>query len=575
MNTQIVLVEKEIQKIEESLFDKATIIQNTDQLLSFYFVYLSHYLPILEYAIEYLPEDSLAKIANFGMLIDHLISVKINSVIDLKINDEVCELSERLKKPKTEIAKYFKDLSTSQKIQIASSVLLSSSLTRDFNLTCANSKFNAINKIKIWENLFQQLIDYPALIDSFISKEQINDANHDLEFAKKRIQNKDRSYDYDLTTQWQEITGFTRQKLITVPKFFVGSKIAWLQAKKGLELARCILDKDLKAGENAQLYNDHLISCLENKNVSKNEWAYRNFSSTGPSCDIKNIIDSNISVGEAYLIPADSHTIFVQSSQGIFFLEVSGIFGLYVNPKMKVLINNKYEVPISQDIAAIKAFYDSPSKFIINNIKYLSKPSDSNFYNSLLKDREIINKIIQNVDSFTTKLSITFNGKINKKIANSVSKFTEKGFEGILIYGTIYGLEKIAQSAGLQIESELWSQTRLTITGIIMAALKPVSKKVDDLKKDDQQVNNQTDDIITSFEDKVKKIYQKIEESDKAFNDTFNELNESGLTSLFDLTKNVKEILLSGLSLEEINDELKKYFTSIESGKNYSAQHAV
>lgn len=567
MKNQMVLVEKEIAKIENALVNKAAMVQNMDQLLSFYFTYLSHYMPILEYAIENMPENSIAKLANFGILIDQLSSIKINNVVDLATDLQVREISEKTKKPKSEIAKIFSDISISNKIQVASAVILSSSISRDFSLSTANTKFNALNKITIWSNLFNQLTKYPALIDTFINEELLNEATTDLKFSKDRIQDKSRAYDYDLASDWQHATDFTKKQLLEVPKLFVGAKIAWLQAMKGLELAKCIYYKKKKHGEQALLYNNRLIRLLSNQNVSNNEWSYRNFNSFGPCVNIKKILDHFVNKEKTNVSIVSSNNLFIQTPSIRFFINVSGIYSLYINSSMFVNYEKGVSIPVKNDIGAVLTFHNSPAKFVIDNIRNLSNPEDSSFYSQLLKDKKIIEEIIKDVNSIITKLSITYGNNLNKNVAETVKTVTKNGLEGIVIYGSLFTLEKLAQSVGIDITAELWSQTRLTISGILLGSVQQVSKKAKEISDEEDKQSREkakSEKYELTNEERLEKIYKKIDESKDAFNEAYQELGESGLSLLLQSTQKIKNILLSGLSIEEINKELSNYFDSIK-----------
>ena len=88
-------VERELVKVENALVNKATMIESMDDLLTFYFTYLTHYIPMLEYSVECLPENSIAKLANFGMLVDHICSLKIDNVLATQVETNAIEISKK------------------------------------------------------------------------------------------------------------------------------------------------------------------------------------------------------------------------------------------------------------------------------------------------------------------------------------------------------------------------------------------------------------------------------------------------------------------------------------------------
>ncbi|KPA15569.1 hypothetical protein MHK_004224, partial [Candidatus Magnetomorum sp. HK-1] len=237
------------------ILNKAAMVSNYNSFLHFYFAYLINYVPMLDFAIETLPENSIAKLANFGMLIDHLSTIQLDRVLSLQMDLQAKEISDSTKQPKSIILKRLSNISIAQKVQISSTLLLGSSLSRDYSLSLATSKFNAINQIIAWSNMFGQLSHFPALIETFIDEKLLSKAENDLSKAKNLIQKKDRSYDYILACDWAENVNLSRQVVQEIPKFILGSKLAWLEAMEGLELAKCIIRKDETSGEKALKYN--------------------------------------------------------------------------------------------------------------------------------------------------------------------------------------------------------------------------------------------------------------------------------------------------------------------------------
>lgn len=570
MSNQLSTVQNKINSIEQQLTDQAIMIHDMNQLMGFYFTYLSHYFPLLEFAVENLPENSIAKCANFGMSIDHILSNKINSVVNQSIDLTAKEVSEKVNEPKTEIIKLLEDVSIAQKVQISASLLMSSGITRDINLCTANSKFNALNKIIIWSNVFSWVIRYPSIAEIFVNQAMINQAKEDLKYAKARIEKKDRSYDYDLSGQWHEASGLNRDRVTNIPKCFVGAKLSWLKAMKGLHVAEYLLNNDVKSIEMAISYNNKLIKNLENKNVSQDEWVYRKMDTSGPSCNLLEIIKSTLEGEQALIKVVSSHTILIESKSKRFFVIVPGNFSFYVNATLGIKYNNNATIPLGEDTSTIINFYKSPADFFVRNLNYLSTPEKSDFYLNLKRDVKILDRLKNDPSKIMARLVSTFGDKINKNIAQTIEHVAKRGIDGIILYGLILGFQKIAKSMGFDVDTELWSETRTIIVGILISGLKPFNDYVTKNSQDEfiekvdkvENVDSDSENSLTN-EDKLRRIYEKIDEQRVEFNQTYKEMNEAGLGSLFEITNEIRKILLSGLSLEEINEELKSKYSII------------
>ncbi len=566
MNQQLVRVEAGIQKIQDAILNKAAMVQDANHFLTFYFSYLSVYIPLLEFAVEVLPEDSLARIANFGMLIDHLSTVKLDRALAMHVQRQATELTNKTGRPASEVLALLNDMTIGQKVYIAGSVLQTTAFARDVTLCAANSKFNASNKIVSWANIFGHVLRMPAFADSFIDPEMIQEASKELEDARERVQKQDRSYDRDLSLQWCETLGMSQRVLEEIPKLFVGPKVTWLLAMEGLELARCILEKNREAGERALSYNEKLQSLLSKDTLAASEWSYRDLNSGGPCIDLRGIIKH--SPGRPItLIPVTSQTIFVHTPETQYFLEIPGILPFYTNPNMIVQIGPDLAIPVEHDLDTIILFHKSPALFVCNNLDQLSAPSECALLQRKKQDRALIEKIMSNEASLVVTIGLTYGNRVNKHILDMVGQIAVTSFEGTLLYSLLYGFEKLAQAKGVDLGSEGWSQARLAITAALLAKLRPLATKTQEMNKeghaDRKEKTSQPSPKLTA-EDNLRLLYGKLEESQSAMCKAVEELNDTELTEIMKISAEVRDILLSGLSQEETLQALARYSETLE-----------
>ena len=574
MSVHLARVQKEIRKIEDVIIQRSMIIRDLNDFLGFYFCYLSAYFPLLEYAAELLPEDSLARIANFGMLVDHVSSIQVNRVLSVQADLQAKEISDAIKRPKSEVLALMTDLTMAQKGYISTQLLASSSLGRDLILCAANSRFNALNKIVTWANTFSNVIHLPAFSELFTNSEMFKEASKDLAMAEKRINPKlkTREYDYDLARDWCDILEISEQTIQEIPKFFPGAKLTWLQAMEGLETARYIATREQDAGQKALAYNSKILRLLRNQEIGTDEWSYRRLNSPGPCIDIKSIVDLAAN-GSICLTPVTSQIIFVKSSKRQFFVHIPGIFSFYTNPEMRIRVSKDLTIPISHDVGAIVAFYKDPASFVINNIRTLSKPWESDLLAWKEADRKRIKQIIAEGNSIRAHLSITLSGPINQHIVDFVTQATETSLHGTLLYGLLFGIEKIAEATGIPVSENLWLGPRMVITAALLSRIRGVttSAKTQIEDEDSETQKKISDDSLPlTAEDKISAMYNKIEESEIEMRKSFEELQDAGLTEILDIVSNIRQILLAGLSPEETISKLKDYCESVagESASN-------
>ena len=558
MEQQLVRLEQGIEKIEDGLLDQASMIVTLQDFIKFQFRYLSTYLPILEFAVDALPENSIAKLANFGMLVDHLCSIQIDRVVNSQIDLNAAEIAEKSGKLKSEILVALQDLSISQKLQISASLVTSSSIARDFTLTQGVSHFSPLNRVRLWANVFSNILRFPAIADLYLNEATLLEAESDLSDAQSRVSDQQRGFDNFLAPNWSQDLGVAQRILVETPKFLVGPKVIWLRAMQGLFVSRLVVLGEQMAGKSALLYNEKLQALLQNEIYTSDEWAYRNLDSRGPGCDLPKVVESTGAPKDIKLRVVDSHTILVTSSSKAALVVVPGIFSFYTNPTLMTEVGPGQALPLSNNMNAIYRFYRSPASFVVNNLGRLSSPAESDLLTSVRRDRQKIETLIENSGSIAGRLLVTYGANLSAPVLESTKQLATTGFQGVLAYGLIYSLEQVAVAAGYSTESEPWKSIRTMIAGVLIGKLGPLSERVSNTTAEDYEERERPTAawLGMSTEDRLADLFRRIDESGTSMNEALEEANDEGINEILETSKKIRGLLLSGLSLEEIRTRL-------------------
>ena len=564
MNTQVARIENEIRTVEAAVVQQSMAIRDTNEFLRFYWCYLAAYVPLLEFASEFLPEQSLARLANFGMLIDHISAVQLNRVLSVQTDRQARELIDlRGERAKSEITALMNDVSIAQKSLISSTLLRASSVLRDMTLCSASGRFSSLNKIVLWANVFSSAVRVPALVETIMDTELLNEATVDLTDANRRLRSKNREFDWDEAERWSEVLGLSRTRVQQIPKYFTGPKLSWLTAMEGLHTARLILNRDQEAGKSALSYNSKIMRLLDNRKLGLDEWSYRRVDSPGPCIHTRAIVES-ASDGGIQLQTLDSHTILVNSPDKRFFLRIPGIMSFYTNDQVQVRISDKIAVPVSQDLGSIIAFYESPAQFVCKNIRHLSTPWESDLLSRKRTDRHRIEQIIAEAHSLRVYVAMSFGGKVENRLVDLASRTADTAIHGTALVCLLYGLEKTAQASGIDVSEDFWSDACLVLAGALAPHLRRISSHASNVSEEAAPPASAGNGVAMSSQDKINELYRRLEESERMMGETVQELGDSGLQEVLAIVAHVKEILLSGLSPAETVAELKAYCASLD-----------
>jgi len=578
MTKDIQALQKKLYELEPLLEDELIKVTDTNSLLSFQFSYISNYLPTLEYVVEYLKENEIANFANFGITIDNMLSIKFDELLRFRMAYDIREFSkgendEKKNGAKSELLKALERINVSQKLQM--SVLFTSQMSavRDQLLTQASSKFDPINKVITWANFFSHFISNPILCDHLLDEETIAIAEKDLKEAQKRIQMKNnKEFDYSLAMKWNNRSVLNEKKMIDIPKYFIGPKLAWLEAMVGLNVAKAIKKHDKKSMENVSEYTERILDCLSNDFISKKKYAYReNLDSAGPTFDIKKILQEN-----TYAVTLlDNMSILFENKKvdnDIFIIFVPSSISFFTNENTKIkreLKDNEgnttyLDIPVCRDIYSMIEFGRSPALFWLNYHQYLCTPIDSNLFNFYQKFSSKIIDIIKKSKTIIGKIDITYSDFVNNKVLEVFKNVKATSLQVLLAYGFLYVFEELAIIAGFDVLSgKLWSLNRLTIAGILTKNLQPFEKTVE------KHLNKENHEIRNRIKRKIEKpailcgLEKDIEEFTEFTSSLSIALKDDIAVKLQNINFNIQKILKSGLPVEEIHEKLQEYYGSL------------
>nr|WP_320017174.1 hypothetical protein [uncultured Desulfobacter sp.] len=568
-------LENQVTKVEWFMVEKATQISTFSELMVFYQSYLSVFLPTLEFAINYLDENSICQLANFGILIDHLSSNQIDLMIDNSIATSAKEISEKTGKDEKNIIALLDNLAIAQKYQLSSTFIVLGSINRDYTIKFASSKLNVRNKAIMWANIFGTVSNYPIFIEFFLNPKVFDEAESDLKEVRRIISDKGRLYDAYFAAGRSGLKGLSEKNITEIPKMLIGTKLNWLHAMEGFYICKYLTIKKDEYIEKALEYNKRIQKFLTNKRVSDSEWAYRNLITQGPSPDLEIVLNNLRKSDEELKIHLiSSNDWFIETGGKCFFIDIPTNFNFYFSPESQVKYCNddghEQILDAVKDVGMIVAFGNNPAKFVMEHLSTLCSPDKSLCYLNTLKRERKIEQYSNFGNTIEGHLQSLYNTTLSSPVLDIVKKGTKLSIEAMVAYGILISFEQLAVSAGIELKSEIWVQTRTIVSGIIVAKITNVFEKQKE-KSDkenellEEKVNaNENGFNLLSTEEKIQGLYDNISKMETEYVDTVKEMNDDGLGVIFTISNKIREILLSGISPEEMKEELSTYLSFCE-----------
>lgn len=553
----------EVAKVENYMISKAAKISSFNELYNFYFSYTSVFLPTLEFAVNHLNEQSICQLANFGILIDHLSQNQIHFLIKSNIDLTCKEISRKTGKGESDILNMLDDLSIAQKVQLTTTIVTVGSIARDANLLDACGKFSVQNQAILWANIFSNFLYFPILADSYIDKKIIEEAEKSLKKIKEIISDKERTFDAIFALKYTGLNNLSEKNIALIPKYFIGTKLNWLKANEGFYFCKFLLTKKKEYALKAVDFNNRIQTYLLNTRISKSEWSYRNFDTQGPSPNLVKTINA-LTDKPLRIIPISTIEWLIISDNNCFILDIPSNFNFYFTPEMTVTYKDEkgkeYETSAINDVGTIIEFNKDPADFVMRNLLQLSSPEDSLAFYDAKYRRNLIERYLQTGDTIATHLETIYNKTLSSPIVDIVKKGTKTGIESLIAYGLLVTFENLAEANGIKLDSENWIQIRAIVSGILVSRLAYIIDNQNKKEKENKKIIKDNKEFqILSSEDKIRELYKKISESEEDFNTSITEMQDDGLLDIFQLSRKIREIILSGMTTEEIKIELNKF----------------
>ncbi len=140
----LIKLEKKSSAVEKQLIGELYLVRDMSDIVRFTQTYISNYLPVLFYSVKHFDENQIAKLMNSSMLIDRLLSIRINYVVRFHVSTGVQDfLNAKKIEDKDFIIKLYNGLTSINKAILSSSLLFMFSLMRSalFTLYCDNKLY--------------------------------------------------------------------------------------------------------------------------------------------------------------------------------------------------------------------------------------------------------------------------------------------------------------------------------------------------------------------------------------------------------------------------------------------------
>jgi hypothetical protein len=158
-------------------------------------------------------------------------------------------------------------------------------------------------------------------------------------------------------------------------------------------------------------------------------------------------------------------------------------------------------------------------------------------------------------DAFMGGLEITY-GELSVRITETLRQLTKNAAEAVVVYGGVYTIEQLAKTMGLPVAAEPWSEVRLAITAILLQRFRPALSRAQTIEDEGREEFASTTSLPYTAEDKIRLLEQRTAAAEVQMTAAFSELEEMGLADLLRIARELRELVLSGLTVEEIMAEL-------------------
>ena len=560
-------LEKKTGSIENQLIGELYLANNINDITAFIQTYATNYLPVLYYSVKHLDANKIARLMNSSILIDRLISIRINRIVRCQVLSDARELLEINKNiEKSRLIALIDNQTILCKANLSSMLVFMLSFFRSalFSLYCDKKLF--LNYGIGWNNLLLHFIENPHLI-YLLDKKSIKLAEKQLKFIENDIEKVGGSLEEEIFEELSKKEICSKNEMPNIHIYYAGLKIDWLKSKCLLSFCKFLKTDNKKLLKEAIDYSDIILKTLKSNDINYKKYSFRQKLSTpGPSPNFRKII-GDLSKYKR-IIKLFNYVAYFETESEKFVIVFPTNLNFYLNNNVKLEKNN---LPLLEDEEFILDVHERGCFALLDLLKnvYIN-PDESKFYqnwentHNLL--REYFNeglpyKFIYNQlrkSKGKDKIILEFEKKIDKK----------KKLSNVLALMTISSFHYYAEAKGFpEIPQYLYATipliTQLVITTIYKTDYDKLLSELDSNDDEEDQTN------ILGFEDKdeyfsIVKLEKQIEDIENDTQEFVNYLGLKGLEDILEVNMKIRKLLISSKSIDEINKELETLYDSLK-----------
>lgn len=563
----LVKLEKKSSAVERQLIGELYLVRNMNDIVAFTQTYISNYLPVLFYSVKHFDKNQIAKLMNSSILIDRLLSIRINDIVRFQVSTGVNDfLNVNKIEDKNSIVRLYNNLTAANKANLSSSLLFMFSLMRGalFSIYCDNKLY--LNYGIGWNNLLIHFVENPHMIFT-LENENIRLAEQQLKFIENDLSKINGELEKEINSVLIE-NGICEEKdCCNITKHFIGLRYEWLKSKSLLSYCSFLKTNGKKHLKDAIKYSNIIIESLESEDTSYHSFSFRSKLTTpGPSSNIKDLIGDLKQYSK--IIKILNYGVYFESEENRFVLIFPTSLEYYFNYNLV----NKDKRSILDDEDFILEMHNKECFAILDYLDIIVNPSQSAYYTSIKKylttlqefeEKGLSNKFIYNQlknSQIKDEIIYAFEKKINKsKVISNVMGIT-----------VISSFNYFAEARGLAQIPAYANTTIPLITEIVMNTIykSGYEKLILELTvKEDEETN------ILGFEDddeyesiiELEKQIEFLEESSKELADY---VNLDGLKDILEINNQIMSLIKSSKTVDEINKELKKLYLTSNNGQS-------
>ena len=547
----LIKLEKKTTAVEKQLIGELYLLENMNDIIAFTQTYISNYLPVLFYSVKHFDKNKIAKLMNSSILIDRLLSIKIDAMVRFQVSTGVREIinANKLTDEKS-IARLYNNLTSVNKAHLSSSLLFMFSLMRGalFSLYCDNKMY--LNYGIGWNNLLIHFLENPHMIFMLDNKD-LNLAEEQLDFIKNDLSKENGELEGEINSALVQGGICNEEDCLNIEKHFLGLKYEWLKSMSLVLYCKFLKTNDETHLKDAIKYSNIILESLESSDTSYHSFSFRTkLTFPGPSADIKNIIGDISQYSK--IIKILNYAAYFESDKSRFVLVFPTSLSFYFNNQM---VNAKKQ-SILDDEEFIVLMHKKECFGILEFLKAIQDPSKTDYYESIKRYSSILQEFDKKGLSNKFIYSQLRNSQIKDKIISTFDKRINKSrtVSNVLGITVISLFNHFAEARGFPQIPAYINTTVPLVTEIIMSTIykSGYEKLILDLSAEDDDSNFLGFDDEDEFESIVK-LEEQIECLEESSNDLLNYINLDGLKNILYVNNEVMNLIKSSMSIPTLS----------------------